>query len=261
MQAFPLSGNRAIRRSWVLAAVLWLVLCLLWTAPASLFAALMQKALPALRLEAVTGSFWQGRAGQAYWIWQGRLFSLGALQWRVKPWSLLWLRPGVHLSATYGEQFLDTEASIGVGGVQLRDTRAALPISALSFWLPVPADGLLALRLNRARFDAGQPSELTGELDLQRMRWQWNERWLTLGDYRVQLKVDDNGLTGDVSGGTTLAASGQVKADLETRKYRLSGTLKTSSDLPSELRDGIRLMLAAKPLGDGVWQLERSGNW
>lgn len=253
--------NFQLSRRWLVLAALWLLLCLLWTAPAALFATLAQAALPQLQLEAVTGSFWRGRAGQAYWSWQNQRVALGSVEWKLKPWTLLWLRPGAHIAATYGQQFIDTDASVGFGGLRLTDTRATLPVPALSFWLPAPADGLLALNLQQARFDGERLRALQGEVNLQQARWQWSGRWLALGDYRVLLQLEDERLTGDFSGGSDLAANGQIAANLAQRSYELKSTLKFAETLPSEFRDGAELLLAAKPDGEGRWRVERSGKW
>src|SRR5687767_6990908 len=92
--------NPRWRRWAIVAAVLWFLTCLLWTAPAALFALIAQRAAP-LQLDAVAGSFWRGRAGQAYVLVPNGRVALGSVTWRLKPWSLLWLHPSAHITADY----------------------------------------------------------------------------------------------------------------------------------------------------------------
>jgi hypothetical protein len=146
-----LFGNRRYRRYVIGAAAVWFFSCLLWTAPASLMVAVLKALTPQLELQITEGSFWRGRAGAAFWRQGEQRFALGNIEWQLSPWSLLWLHPSAHITTNYGQQFIDARVRLSpLGTVQLRDARAALPVSALAHWLPMPAEGLLGLNLTRA---------------------------------------------------------------------------------------------------------------
>lgn len=259
-----LPGTRRQRRQAAAAAALWFFLCLAWGAPASLMVSLLRAVAPQLELQAAEGSFWNGRAGSASWRVGEQRFALGTLEWRLSPWSLLWLHPAAHLTSSYGEQFVDTHVRLSpLGAVRLRDVRAALPIAALTQRLPLRVDGLLGLRLERVELARDlQLRELHGEIQWQRAAGQWNSRWVALGDYvcaattpkpgHVQLQLDGKG---------ALAGTGTAALDLGARSYTMQLVLTPAATLPQELRDGIGPVLGAERDAQGRLQIRRDGKW
>lgn len=253
---------RRWRRLALAAAVIWFVGCLLYSAPASLFAALLQRAAP-VQLSGVEGSFWHGRAAAADILWQGQRFALGRLEWRLNPWSLLWLHPGAQVSTHYGEQFLDTRLRLTpTGSVQLRDTRAALPLTALGRWLPLPAGGLLAADFAAVDIRGRELRLARGSVFWQRAQWQWNNNWLVLGDYRCQLDLQDaQAAHCTLQGDGALAMQGEVALDLQQKTYSLDAQLTAQASLPQDFRDGLGLILAAERDAQGRWLVRRNGKW
>lgn len=266
------------RRRLCAAAALWLLACLLAFAPARVAARLFQLAVPQLELGALSGSFWQGSAGQAYVMIGKQRLALGRLDWQLQGWSLLWLHPSAHISAVWGEQLLDTTLRIGpTGRLTLRETRAVFPVTLARLWLPLPARGEIGLRLQTASLSRQGLQELTGEINWQRAQWQWGERWLALGDYQLQLHTEGaSTLLGALDGKGDLAGSGKVTIDLAQRHYLVDAKLSASRGLPQEFRDSLVFLLGAKlqentapstassTTGSGVplpLVLQRSGNF
>jgi hypothetical protein len=176
----------------------------------------------------------------------------------------LWLHPAAHISATYGQQFIDTRVRLSpLGSIQLRDVRAAVPVPALTHWLPMPADGLLGLNVARAELTRhGQLRELAGEVFWQQAAWQWSSRWIALGDYRCPLTMKDGAtLNVAVQGGSALAAEGGAQLNLNEKKYALQLQLTTAAALPQELRDGVGALLGGERDAQGRWQIKRNGTW
>jgi hypothetical protein len=253
--------NPRWRRWAIAAAVLWFLTCLLWTAPASLFALIAQRAAP-LQLDAVAGSFWRGRAGQAYVLLPNGRVALGSVTWRLKPWSLLWLHPSVHITADYGVQIVDTQLTVApTGKLRLREMRGAVPLTALNHWLPLPANGLLVFNLPDAELDADGLRSLRGDVQWQQANWQWGSRWLALGDYSVQLQMQNAIVQGGVDGKGALAVKGKVDIDPRQKHYSVQAQLHADASLPQEFRDGLQLMLAAQPDAQGQLQVRREGKW
>jgi hypothetical protein len=252
------------RRYLIGAAAIWFFSCLLWGAPASFMAALLKPLAPQLDMQILEGGFWRGRAGEVYWRQNDQRIALGSVEWQLSPWSLLWLHPSAHVSATYGPQFVDARVRLSpLGNIQLRDVRAALPVGALAHWLPVPADGLLGLKLTRAdvaRRD-WQLRELAGELQWQQAAWQWSSRWVTLGDYRCLLTMKD-GAALDIAlqGEGALAASGGAQVNLREKNYALQLQLTPAATLPQEFREGAGALLGERDV-QGRWQIKRNGKW
>jgi hypothetical protein len=254
---------QAQRRRLVIGmALLWFACCLLWSAPAALFAVIAQRAAP-LQLVAVSGSFWRGRAGQAYLLLGDQRVALGSVAWRVEPWSLLWLHPGAHISTAYGEQFIDARVRFSpLGNWQLRALRAAAPLQLAGHWLPLPARGVIALNIARADLAGGQLRALQGEVQWQRAGWQWRGRWLPLGNYRAQLQLQNAAqLQGALRADGAFAGSGEIAVDLHKKHYRWQMQLTPAAALPADFRDGAAALLAVERAGQGRWLIRRSGGW
>jgi len=259
------------RRRLILVAALWFVGWLLILAPAQLAARLLQRALPQLELAAVEGSCWNGSARQAFWNLGNQRLALGRLDWQFNGWSLLWLHPSAHIATQWGEQMLDAQLRVGPTGViSLRDTRALFPVELAKLWLPVPARGVIGLNLQSAVIHNRLPQSIAGEIQWQRAQWQWGERWLPLGDYRLQLHTENNGeLRGEISGEGDLASTGTLQFDPIKRAYEINAKLSASRGLPQEFRDSLVFLLNAKAVENSeqsagaplMLQLQRAGSW
>ncbi len=260
-----LLADRRYRRYAIGLAAAWFFACLMWGAPASLMSALLKPIAPQLELRALEGGFWNGRAGTAFWLQDKQRIALGSVEWQLSPWSLLWLHPAAHIATSYGQQFVDARVRLSpLGTLQLRDVSAALPVAALTHWLPVPADGLLGLKLTRAEIAArGLPLRaVQGELQWQQAAWQWNSRWLTLGDYRCQLDMKDGAqLHAVLQGQGALGANGDALLNLNDKNYTLQLALTPAATLPQEFRDGIGMLLGGERDAQGRWQVKRNGKW
>ena len=262
-----MKSNVRIQRRVIAAAVSWFFLCLIWTAPASLFVLLLKPIAPQLHLQNVSGGFWQGTAGQALWQRDGRAIALGSLQWKINPLSLLWLHPSARVSvaasANQDEQFFDAYVRVSpLGHIALRDVGAAIPMTLLSQWLPLPANGALTLKLDRADFARRQLQSLQGTVYWQQAQWQWNSRWIALGDYSCALQMPDaQQLSGVLQGQGALGGNGEVTVNFSERSYAVNAQLKAERNLPEEFRQGLILMAGAQPDANGQMQIKRSGHW
>ena len=240
----------ARQRNWLIAfAAIWFCGWLIATAPARIFVGLVHKMIPALQLDSVEGSLWQGSARQAFVQTGGRTIALGRVDWRFYGWSLLLLHPTAHVGTSWGDQIVDTNVRLSpLGSVSLRDTRAVFPVALLQLWAPLPARGNIGINLQSAMLvDAGLRA-VEGAVDWQGAQWQWGERWLALGDYRVALdSASDDLLKGEISGGTDLAASGTFTLGFSARTYQVDTKIAASRTLPKEFRDSLVFLLGAKP--------------
>ncbi|MFT3930043.1 MAG: type II secretion system protein N [Spongiibacteraceae bacterium] len=256
------------RRRAIIAASLWFFACVLYGAPATLFESMLRKFLPQLQLQNVSGSFWNGSAAQAFWLQgqggaNGRVIALGGFEWHLQPWSLLWLHPTARVSTNYGEQFFDARLRVSpLGHLTLTQTSAALPAALLSNWAPVGARGQLALKLERAELSRKKIEVLNGALYWQQAQWQWNSRWLALGDYRCALSVPSDGKVNcAVQGQGALAIDGVVAVDVQERNWSTQLQVKIDTSLPDDFRQGAQLMLAAQPDAQGKYAVNRNGRW
>jgi hypothetical protein len=255
---------RRLRRALLLLLPVWFLAALAWLAPAQLLPMLLHGALPQLDLGNVYGSFWRGRAPSVLWHDGSRAVALGAVEWRIAPWSLLLLQPRLQFTADYGEQFVHaTLVTSASGRVELRKGRAALPARSVPLAVPLPVDGLFALQLERLELRGdGTLMALAGELQWQRAALQWEQRWLALGDYRCRLQaVAADQVRCELEGGSAAAVNGVVDIDLAQRSYRIASDWRLGDELPAEVRDGAPLLFGASGDRAGGWRIEREGRW
>lgn len=260
----PAMLPRRLRRALGLLLPLWFLAALAWLAPAQLLPLLLQGPLPQLNLGSVSGSFWHGRAPNALWHDGPRVVALGAVEWRLAPWSLLLLQPRVQVTADFGEQLVHgTLLAAPDGSVELREVRAVLPARLMQLLAPLPVDGRFTLQLARLELRGdGALSALDGELQWQRAAWQWEQRWLALGDYRCQLStLASDQLRCVLEGGSAATVDGHVDIDLAQRSYHIASDWRFGDELPVEVRDGAPLLFGASDKGDGSWRIEREGRW
>jgi len=251
------------RRAALAVASLWFLACLFYGAPPQLFAALVQRG-GTLQLETIDGSFWQGRAGEAYVILpdQQRI-ALGTLEWRLRPSSLLWLHPDAHVSTEYGEQSAQADVRLSpLGTVQLHNVRATAPLAALNRWLPLPAQGTVSIDLAELELSRSELRKVQGQLSWQQASWEWNMRWLALGDYRCELQMTKPAqVRCALQGAGALGIEGELLVDLNDKNYSLQAQLRPADSLPRDFREGLALVLGATRDASGQMPLHRDGRW
>lgn len=250
-------------RRIALIAAAWFFLCLAVGAPAQLLVVILKPLLPQLQLQNVDGGFWRGSAGEGFWRQGDKVIALGKTEWEINPWSLLWLHPSAHISTRYGEQFVDTRVRVSpLGRLALRDMSAAVPVRLIGSWVPLPAKGLLALKLKAADISRAQVISATGDIYWQQAQWQWGNQWLGLGDYRCTLQIEKSGdLHCAVQGQGALAGNGDVRVDFKQKNWSADLRAQAAPALPEDFRHMLTAMLAAQPDAQGQLQVKRSGRW
>lgn len=193
-----MEAPKVFRLRWpyyVVAALVYLVLLVVW-APAGL----LGWALPRFTQQAVTlgepeGTLWQGSAARLQVQAAGRAQQLGRLDWQLRPLDLFTGRLGFRLQL--GGAGIDARATlrVGVSATELREVRAELPAQLLGEFSPDlalwQAGGRLALEAERLRFGArGGEGRAT-------LRWRdavSGRVKQPLGSYRADLDGTDQGL-------------------------------------------------------------------
>src|SRR5690606_5232707 len=98
-----------------------------------------------LGLTGVTGTVWQGRASMSSVEIDNIPYSLGELRWRLRPWSLLALKPCANVVAELERQRIEGEVCARINGsVQARNVSVDAPASLIQAGIPTPIDGQLA---------------------------------------------------------------------------------------------------------------------
>ena len=234
-----------------------LLMILLISAPARL----LDVFLPAdqVSLQAYNGTLWQGSAGSASLAVAGGWLQLGALEWRLSPWSLLLLSPRIQFESRWGGQMAVTDVQISPSGnLQFRDSSLSFSAALVKQWLPVALDGTLELLLVEMQVSDGMPLAGQGRLVWRDALWIGNRGRQALGDYVLAFTVEGE----QQVRGTVTTLSGPVKVEgsfeMQGRSYSVDATLRAEQGFDAELASALQLLAA--PV-DGGYQLTFSSEF
>lgn len=245
----------AIWRIAVMVTVLFLCVALV-KAPARLLGLV----LPAQQvvLQGFSGSIWNGSVDSAAVAVAGGFMQLGAVHWKLAPWSLLLLAPRADVETRWGRQTLVADVSFSAdGSLRLRDASVNVPARLIRQWLPVLLQGSLNLltedlSLQNLRLEAG-----SGRLVWRDARWIGASSSQDLGNYVVEFEVTGEqqvvGKLSTLSG--PVEASGEIT--LQEQQYTVDVELRSESEISPEL--GSALELLAEPVESG-YRVKLSGN-
>lgn len=165
------------------------------------------------------GMYWSGVSGT---VWNGRLASLqvqspwgqwrlGEVSWRLKPWSLLLLRPQLDVTAEWrGQQVSGTVSVRPDRGLTITNSRAVLPAELARLWFPVTVGGELSFASEHMEIEGAQLTRGHALVTWRSADWTAVETPIPLGDYEARVQARD----------------GSIKSTVQT----LSGPILVSGD-------------------------------
>ncbi len=232
----------------VAAGLLLLLVLVLQQAPARLLApALSERGVVA---SGFSGTLWRGGVASLALPVSGRYLQLGRVQWRVSPWSLLWLRPELNLESRWGAQRGRAELSASAwGGVLLHELDLVLDAGLSRLWLPVELRGQLELNGRELGWSESAIRSGGGSLVWRQAQWIGYRDAQRLGDYVLEFQVvGEQRLAGRVSSlSGPVSAAGQLIVD--GRNYRADLQLRTDGPLSSEFLSALELVAAPTSQG------------
>jgi len=252
-------------RSWLKPALALIVLFaafLLVTAPARILPPLIHKLSPAVQLHHASGTLWQGEVASAVVALEGGALNLGKLSWRIKPLSLLWLKPAIHISTDAGSHYFNADLAVSLLSQQLEleNITGAFPLALLEPWLPPLARGQIELDIDRIAFDDKRLLDASGKLYVQQLDWIALSRPMPLGSYIAELSVVDDGLQVALSDrGAQLGAEGLLLIS-PGGSYQVDVRLSPGDQLAPEIANALVYMGRKTDEGDvlvtskGRWQ-------
>ncbi len=213
------------------------------------------------RLAGITGTLWHGYAARASVDILGKLVHLGALNWSLKPWSLLLLSHDVSFSSRWGSQNLSGRVAVGVSGqVTLTDLNGSIDIRFLRELLPLYVGGELQFQGVNAVLALDERinvKQLSGRVLWQKAVWAASMGDVALGNY-----VLDWGEGKGPIGAQLLTLSGPLElagqVALDSNRYRVDISLRGPAVRNTRLSDSFRLLAA--PVADG-FDLKLEGNF
>jgi len=227
-----------------LVATLPAALALHWAEP--LLARLPQRPV----LLGIDGSIWSGHAAQATY----RGVTLGELQWKVSPSSLLIGRFTVELKLNHADGYLDGELSTGFKGARtrLRDVNGQVPagwVKSFAPSFPIAPSGSFAVNMKEAVIEASHLRSLDGRI-------VWNKGGvaaplaLEFGDLLAEFDSSESGTAGHIKdNGGPLQLSADLKFDADG-SYTLTGKSAARPGAAPALSTSLSLL--GQPDGQGM---------
>lgn len=206
--------------------VLLAVAVLLWFFPARWAVALIAPQLHGMQLQQVTGSVWQGNAGQ----WRDREgHDLGRVQWQLSR-RALW--GDVRLQIDIAGPQLDFSGNvrrISSDTYDWRNVRARVALGApWQSWLTSigPPRGEVQLSVDRALLQNGWPMDLQGTAHWRNATIQGANDEVALGDWQLQAQARDGWIKAQFRsyGDGPLRGHGHLQGNL--LGWRLQATLQ-----------------------------------
>jgi len=214
-----------------------------------------------LSLAGIQGTIWSGRA---------ELGSVGALplhdlQWEVRALPLLIGRLSTQFQARLADGLVSAALAATAGRVRFSELRASTSLPALRGVLPVQGmEGLASVSLSKLQLERGWPTDMAGELRLAQLEVEplaptGQPGLIPLGDYEVVFtETGGQGLAASFRDtGGPLEVSGTLVVSV-AREYTLDGLVKTRSDAPDALVQGLAIM-TSEPDASGRRRLTLTG--
>ncbi len=245
-----------IRPLPALAGLVLLLLFLLASAPARLLGLVLPG--EQVSLQGLSGTLWRGGAARAVAATPAGYLQLGAVSWRLHPWSLLLFRPTLDLRSAWGAQEAAGRLTLrGERDLDLKNFDAALSAELLRQVLPVELGGTLSVQVARLALRDGLPVSGQGRLVWQDAVWKAPRGRQPLGSYGLDFEQ----ARGEPLRGTVVTIDGPVRAEgsvgLDSAGYRVDLTIRSEGGLGEELSQALALL--AQPLPAGGFRLQLEG--
>jgi hypothetical protein len=203
----------------------------------------------AVVMQGFRGTLWRGSASRVLVHAGAGYLHLGAVQWSLRPLSLLLLAPRLEIESRWGKQRLVGELIVrGARDLEMRDFDASFPAELVRHFAPVELQGTLSAQLTGLRLRDGLPQSADGRLVWQQAAWLSPMGSRPLGTYAVDFRQPPGGtLAGQIQ-----TLSGPVEAsgsiELTGRAYRIDILLAGQGPFEPQLQQA--LSLVASPRGD-----------
>lgn len=230
--------ERLVKLLFFVGLGVYFLISVLARTPAEWGAWVALKSLPGLSLSGVSGSLWSGRAASAQTFIFGQKVDLGALQWQLKPWSLLTLSACVDLES----QLANGHICHGVAGYTTVRKALVDQLPVRLFNPPgIQLGGTGSATLQHAVIARdGSLKELQGNVTWQQAGVNVGTGWFNLGSFAAD--VTGNGAGGvraqlqDLEGDFVVA----VEAEFTQGKPLIANGLVTPKpSAPQELKDAL----------------------
>ena len=229
------------RLLWAAALAVLFFFSLVMLAPARLLGHVV--AGEQLLLRGLAGTVWQGSATSVLVRFPQGYLQLGAVQWSLRPLSLLLLAPHLTVRSEWGEQKFAGELILrGRKDLDVFNMDAQVAASLLSRFAPVSVVGMFNLQLEQLKLRNGLPSSVDGRLVWQDAGWQSLRGFVPFGSYALDLQPAPE----DAVRGQVITLSGPLQAsggvELKGRQYDVDILLGSETALNVQFQNMLSLI-------------------
>ncbi|MGI1679600.1 MAG: type II secretion system protein N [Cellvibrionaceae bacterium] len=208
------------------------------------------------QMEGVSGTIWSGRAENVVLPYDGGVYALGELTWKLKPLSLLTLSPCATVTTKLSSQTVEGIACSGItGNLTLKDLEINLPAAAAEMWAPVSVQGDIFLQIESLKMSGDKIKTLNGKGSWTGARYHNSQTWMSLGAIAFELSGGKNGSIA----AKVFDLEGPLELDLQSQ-FNLTGDFDIRGDIilrqnaPQEIAQ--LLMIIAKEIKEGHFKFE-----
>ena len=233
-----------------------LLVCLLMQAPARLLASVVPSGQ--LALEGLSGTLWQGQAARAVLTTPNGPLHLGAVNWRLRPLSLLTFAPTLDFESRWADQRASGALTLrGQQNIDLAGFEGEVAADLLQQVLPVSLRGRFSAQLQALSLRGGMPVSGEGRVVWQNASWLAPGGALVLGSYALDFVQPE----GEALRGEIVTISGPVQAagnvSLQDRAYRIDVRVSGDGGLDPQVSQALSLM--GSPQDDGSIRVQLDG--
>ena len=247
------------KRYYIISGIIAYLVFLVISVPAAPVLSQLQRYIPAMSIQGVSGSLWNGRAAE---ITINRQQTLNNTSWRLNGWPLFKGEVSAHISTHYQQQAVSGDFGLDPSGkITAHNVSASMEAATLAQLARLPLaelDGSVSLKIDQLEWQQGRVPRISGRL-------QWNN---------AAVSVSETAHLGDVSIALTENEKSPLQAIISNRggEIKLEGTANVSEDgnyslklnmLPDKSASrNVRSSLGmfAKPGPGGSYQLNDNGN-
>ena len=247
------------KRYFIISGIIAYLVFLIISVPAAPVLSQIQRYLPEISIQGISGSLWNGSAAA---ITIDRQQTLNNTDWQFNGWRLFTGKISAHINTHYQQQVINGDFDIHPSGeITARNVNASIEAATLAQLARIPLaelSGSVSLKIDQFKWQQGQVPHAVGRL-------LWNNAAVTvsetarLGDIAIALTDDKKSPlhASIINRGGEIKLEGEANVS-EDGTYSLKLNMLPNKSASSNVRSSLGMI--AKPRPNGSYQLNDNGN-
>jgi general secretion pathway protein N len=247
------------KRYFIISGIIAYLVFLIISVPAAPVLSQLQRYIPAVSIQGVSGSLWNGRAAA---ITINQQYTLDNTGWNFSGWRLFKGEVSAKINTHYQQQAVSGNFDIHPSGkITAHNVNASMEAATLAQLARIPLaelSGSISLKIDQLEWQPGQVPRASGRL-------QWNSAAVTvsetarLGDIVITLTENKRSpLQASISNrGGEIKLEGEANVS-EDGNYSLKLNMLPDKNASRNVRSSLSMI--AKPMPNGSFQLNNNGN-